>query len=82
MRRSTDPGYATTMQLSLNYARKFGDHNVSAMVLFEEQYNNWDSFYAQRVMQLVGEYLIYGEEEGQIGSMGGAGDVTRQALCR
>ena len=79
LRRSTDPGYATTMQLSLNYARKFGDHNVSAMVLFEEQYNNWDSFYAQRVMQLVGEYLIYGEEEGQIGSMGGAGDVTRQA---
>lgn len=79
LRRSTDPGYATTMQLSLNYARKFGDHNVSAMVLFEEQYNNWDSFYAQRAMQLVGEYLIYGEEEGQIGSMGGAGDVTRQA---
>ena len=67
------------MELALNYARKFGDHNVSAMVLFEEQYNNWDSFYAQRVMQLVGEYLIYGEEEGQIGSMGGAGDVTRQA---
>lgn len=63
LRRNTDPNYGTVMQLSLNYANKFGDHNVGAMVLFEEQYNNWDNFYAQRVMQLDGEYLIYGEEK-------------------
>ena len=80
LRRNTDPSYGTVMQLSLNYANKFGDHNVGAMVLFEEQYNNWDNFYAQRVMQLDGEYLIYGEEKDQIGSMGGAGDKTRQSL--
>ena len=80
LRRNTDPSYGTVMQLSLNYARKFGDHNIGAMVLFEEQYNNWDNFYAQRVMQLDGEYLIYGEEKDQIGSMGSAWDKTRQAL--
>ena len=80
LRRNTDPSYGTVMQLSLNYANKFGDHNVGAMVLFEEQYNNWDNFYAQRVMLLDGEYLIYGEEKDQIGSMGGAGDKTRQSV--
>ena len=80
LRRSTDPNYSTVMQLSLNYANRFGDHNVSGMLLFEEQYQNWDNFYAQRIMQLEGEYLLYGEDEGQIGSMGSAGDKTRQGL--
>lgn len=80
LRRSTDPNWGTVMQLSLNYANKFGDHNVNAMVLFEEQYNTWDNFYAQRTMLLDGEYLIYGEDEEQVGSMDGAGDKARQAL--
>ena len=80
LRRHTDPNYGTVMQLSLNYGNTFGDHTVGGLLLFEEQYNNWDSFYAQRVMLLDGEYLIYGEDEEQVGSMGGAGDKTRQAL--
>ncbi len=80
LQRRTDPSSNTLMQLSLNYANKFGDHNVSALLLFEEQYNEWDNFYAQRVMLLDGEYLTYGEDEDQIGKSDGAGDVTRQAL--
>ena len=80
LRRNTDPRYGTVLQLSLNYANKFGDHNVSGMLLFEEQYDNWDNFYAQRVMMLDGDYLIYGEDEEQVGSMSGAGDKTRKAL--
>ncbi|MBQ8673767.1 MAG: TonB-dependent receptor [Bacteroides sp.] len=80
LKRTTNPSYNTMMQLSLNYANKFGDHNVGAFVLFEEQYSNWDSFYAQRVMNLSGEYLIYGEDEEQVGSMYGAGDKTRQSI--
>lgn len=80
LRRSTDPSYGTVMQLSLNYDNKFGDHSVSALALFEETYNNWDNFYAQRVMLLDGEYLLYGENEGQLGGMGGAGDKTRRAF--
>lgn len=82
LKRQSDPGYGTVMQLSLNYANKFGDHNVGAMVLFEEQYNNSDNFYAQRNMLLDGEYLIYGEDEGQVAysSKDGIWDKTRQAV--
>ena len=80
LRRTTNPAYGTIMQLSLNYANKFGDHSVSGLVLFEEQYNNWDSFYAQRVMLLDGEELIYGEDSEQLAFMGGAGEKTRQAI--
>ena len=68
------------MQLSLNYDRKFGDHSINVLALFEEQYNQWENFYAQRSMLLDGEYLLYGENEGQIGKMDGAGDKTRRAF--
>lgn len=80
--RGTNPSWGTVMQLSLNYDNKFGDHHVSGMVLFEEQYNNWDNFNAQRLMQLDGEYLIYGEDDGQQGfsNKDGIGDKTRQAV--
>lgn len=79
LQRRTDPSSGSLMQLSLNYANKFGDHNVSAFVLFEESYNEWDNFYAQRDMLLSGEYLTYGEDEGQVGKSDGAGDMTRKA---
>ena len=80
LRRSTDPNYSTLMQFSLNYNNTFGDHNVGAMALFEEQYNSWDNFYAQREMFLDSEYLFAGEDENQVGSMGGVGDKLRQAV--
>lgn len=81
LNRSTNPSYGTVMQLSLNYANQFGDHNVSAMALFEEQYSNWDNFYAQRSMMLASNYLFAGEDENQIGNAdkGGLGDWTRRA---
>ena len=80
LKRQTDPSYGTVMQLSLNYDKKFGDHNINVLALFEEQYNQWENFYAQRSMLLDGEYLLYGENEGQIGKMDGAGDKTRRAF--
>lgn len=80
LKRQTDPSYGTVMQLSLNYDRKFGAHNINVLALFEEQYNQWENFYAQRSMLLDGEYLLYGENEGQIGKMDGAGDKTRRAF--
>ena len=64
LKRQTDPSYGTVMQLSLNYDKKFGDHNINVLALFEEQYNQWENFYAQRSMLLDGEYLLYGENEG------------------
>ena len=78
--RSADPNMGTVLQLSLNYAHKFGKHNVSAMALYEETYNKWDNFYAQRNMLLDNEYLFAGEEEDQKGSSGGLGDISRRAL--
>ncbi len=80
LKRSTDPNYGTVFQASVNYANTFGNHSVSVMVLYEDQYNSWDNFYAQRVMLLDGEYLIYGEDGEQVGSMTGAGDITRKAI--
>ena len=80
VKRSTSPNFGTVMQLSLNYSHKFLDaHNVSAMVLYEEQYNKWDSFYAQREMYLDSEYLFAGEDENQVGSMDSIGDISRRA---
>lgn len=80
VQRSTNPNFGTVMQLSLNYSRKFRDtHNVSAMVLYEEQYNKWDNFYAKREMFLDSEYLFAGEDENQVGSMDGIGDISRRA---
>ena len=77
--RSTDPNKGTVMQLSLNYSHKFGDHNVQGLFLFEETYNEWDNFYAQRETYLDNEYLFAGEDKNQVGSMYGVGDKIRRA---
>ncbi|MDR0422085.1 MAG: TonB-dependent receptor [Proteiniphilum sp.] len=78
--RRAELSYATIMQLSLNYANKFGDHTVNGMLLFEEQYNFWDSFYARRNMFFDSDYLFAGDEEDQVGAMGGVGDNARQSV--
>ena len=79
--RSTSPSYGQVMQLSLNYDHTFAKaHTVSAMFMYEESYNYWDSFYAERVMNFDSEYLFAGESENQIGAMNGVGDMTRRAF--
>ena len=80
LQRTTYPSYGTVLQLSLNYAHRFGDHNVSAMALYEEQYNDYDSFYAKRNMLLDGEYLIYGETSGQETGAPSIWDKSRRAF--
>ena len=83
LRRRTDPAYGTVMQLSLNYNNKFRDHNVGGLLLFEEQYNFWDNFFAQRNMPFDSEYIFTGANDiDQIGWMdkGGLGDEARQAI--
>lgn len=77
--RSTDPNWGTVMQLSLNYNGKFGNHSVQGLLLFEETYNTWDNFYAQRETYLDNEYLFAGEEKNQLGSMTSIGDKARRA---
>lgn len=80
LERRNELGYGTVLQLSLNYENKFGDHNVGGMILFEEQYNFWDSFYARRNMFFDSDYLFAGDEEDQVGGMGGVGDNVRQGI--
>lgn len=79
--RNTSPSYGTVLQLSLNYDHTFAQaHHVSAMAMYEESYNYWDNFYATRQMLLDSPYLFAGEEENQVGSMGGVGDMSRRAF--
>ncbi|MCM1139941.1 MAG: TonB-dependent receptor [Muribaculum sp.] len=80
LQRTTYPTYGTVMQLSLNYAHRFGNHDINAMALYEEQYNNYDSFYAKRNMLLDGEYLIYGETSNQETGSPKIWDKTRRAF--
>ena len=79
--RNTSPSYGTVLQLSVNYDHTFAQaHHVSAMAMYEESYNYWDNFYATRQMLLDSPYLFAGEEENQVGSMGGVGDMSRRAF--
>lgn len=80
IQRSSYPDYKTLMQLSLNYSHKFGNHNVSGLLLFEEEYSSWDSFYAKRELKVASEYLFAGEDENQVGYMGDIGERLGQAL--
>ncbi|MBS1606104.1 MAG: TonB-dependent receptor [Bacteroidetes bacterium] len=51
----------TLMQLSLNYKRQFGGvHNVTALALYEEQYNTGDNFSGQESFSLGIPYLFAG----------------------
>ncbi len=79
--RNTSPSTTNVLQLSVNYNHTFAEkHNVAGMVMYEESYNQWDSFYAQRQTYLNSEYLFAGESENQVGSMYGVGDITRRAF--
>ncbi len=69
------------LQLSVNYAREFGgNHHLSAMFLYEEQYNFWEGSFAQRYTDYDNEYLFAGKEDGQVGKMTDLGDKTRRAF--
>ncbi len=63
------------MQISLNYKNTFKEkHNVGALLLYEEQNNNGDNFYAQRDLILGGlDELLGGGTANQIGYMNPAG---------
>ncbi|HLZ88625.1 MAG TPA: TonB-dependent receptor, partial [Puia sp.] len=61
----------TLMQLSLNYKHQFGGvHNVTGLVLYEEQYNTGDDFQAQESFSLGIPYLFAGN----------AGDVNYRTV--
>lgn len=81
VRRQANPATGNTLQLSLNYDHTFAmSHHVTALALYEETYNKWDEFYAQRETFLDNQYLFAGEDENQLGAQGDIGDLSRRAL--
>ena len=80
LKRQTDPSYGTVMQLSLNYDKSLVIIISMFWPCLKNSIISGRIFIAQRSMLLDGEYLLYGENEGQIGKMDGAGDKTRRAF--
>lgn len=81
VRRAAYPDSHNLMQFSLNYNKSFGiGHNVSGLLLFVEEYNKWDSFYAQREIKVNSEYLFAGEAKNQLADMEGIGERTARGF--
>jgi TonB-linked SusC/RagA family outer membrane protein len=79
--RSANFNYSTNLQLGLNYNNRFGNHNVSGLFLFEENYDSWDNFRAYRDLLLNSEYLFAGKRNSNTDGSGGTpGERVNQAL--
>jgi TonB-linked SusC/RagA family outer membrane protein len=66
IQRDANFNYSTDMQLGLNYANKFGKHNISSFLYFEEAYTNNDQFSAYRELMINSQYLFAGEAANQL----------------
>ena len=74
---------STLSQLSLNYANTFfHDHNVSALLLYEQSHSKDDNIFAQRYMLLPVDYLFGGESSDQQAGTApnGVGEVATRAI--
>ncbi|HMF71187.1 MAG TPA: SusC/RagA family TonB-linked outer membrane protein, partial [Flavitalea sp.] len=64
---------STLKQLSLSYNRNFGNaHNVSALVLYEENIRSADNLFAQRELSIAVDQLLAGNSLNQQGNTGAA----------
>ncbi|HEY4154817.1 MAG TPA: SusC/RagA family TonB-linked outer membrane protein, partial [Puia sp.] len=62
--------YPTNLeQLSLNYNHSFGEHNITALLLYEQSVRKADNFYAQRELSIPVDQLLAGNSLNQQGSM-------------
>lgn len=69
LRRYFAPSSSQRWQLSANYVRTFNEtHNVSALLLYEENSNKGNSFYAQREFSISIPYLPAGNSVNQQGN--------------
>ncbi|MDR1719430.1 MAG: TonB-dependent receptor, partial [Dysgonamonadaceae bacterium] len=68
LRRNFSEGDILLYNVSLNYNRLFaGKHDVAALVLFEEQRQKGDNFYAQRDLPLPVDQLFAGSSDNVLG---------------
>ena len=69
LHRRYNTSYGTLWQVQLNYDKTFADtHNVNALILYEEAYNEKDNIYAQREFDIPLPYLFAGNSANQIGT--------------
>lgn len=75
IRRSFSENPASLIQASINYNRLFNEkHNISALLLYEEQTREGDNFYAQRDLSISSlDQLLAGNATNQIGGMNADG---------
>jgi len=78
--RRSDVSIGTNMQLGFAYNNKFNVHTVSATGVYEETYDQWYNFTAQRILKLNSDELSIGESEGQTGSGSSLGDRSQRAF--
>lgn len=78
--RSANFIFNTNMQLGLNYSNKFGDHNISSILIFEETYTNYDQFSAYRQLFVNSEYLFAGDATNQSATGGTPYDLVGQSV--
>ncbi len=69
----------------VGYDRKFGDHSVSGMMLFEDQYKSGDNFYGSRQVLLPVDQVFVGiaetQEFNQSSGSGSLYDYAYQSLA-
>lgn len=75
VRREFTENPTSLLQGSINYSRTFNaKHNLSALLLYEEQLREGDNFYAMRELSIEGlDQLYAGNALNQIGNMGTGG---------
>ncbi len=68
------------LDASVSYDNKFGDNHVSGMVLYEEEMNKNDSFYARRYLSLDLDEIFAGLSENQQGNGSGLKEYASRAV--
>lgn len=81
LRRSFSSSYSTLWNVQLNYANTFAEkHNVGALLLYEEIYNQGYDFSARRFFEIPLPYLFAGNTEDQEGTGSGLSEHAARAL--
>ena len=81
LNRSFDQSYTTLWNARLNYHNTFSEHNVAAMVLYEESYRRGGyGISAFREFEIPLPYLFVGNAENQQGNGGGIDENASKAF--
>ena len=81
LKRDFSNSYTTLWNVQLNYDNLFANvHHVSALLLYEERYNQGYNFSAKRYFEIAIPYLFAGNTENQEGTGGGLDEDANRAV--